>query len=109
MKNIVSSAQVRISASRIALLRALTELNQFMSIGLMNGGTGEKPSLDNVTPLQLTNYPFLLPNGHVRRLRMHLRLEIRAHRRYLGAKRQVDACVDAVTAVLVRPDEAGCQ
>ncbi|HSY55205.1 MAG TPA: TOMM precursor leader peptide-binding protein [Bradyrhizobium sp.] len=49
--------------SRIALLRALTELNQFMSIGLMNGGTGEKPSLDNVTPLQLTNYPFLLPNG----------------------------------------------
>ncbi|MGA7071701.1 TOMM precursor leader peptide-binding protein [Bradyrhizobium sp.] len=49
--------------SRIALLRTLTELNQFMSIGLMNGGSGEKPSLDNVTPLQLTNYPFLLPNG----------------------------------------------
>ena len=49
--------------SRIALLRTLTELNQFLSIGLMNGGTGEKPSLDNVTPLQLTNYPFLLPNG----------------------------------------------
>ena len=49
--------------SRIALLRTLTELNQFMSIGLMNGGSGEKPSLDNVTPLQLSNYPFLLPNG----------------------------------------------
>jgi len=49
--------------SRIALLRTLTELNQFLSIGLMNGGTGEKPSLDNVTPLQLTNYPFLLPSG----------------------------------------------
>jgi oxazoline/thiazoline synthase len=49
--------------SRIAMLRTLTELNQFLSIGLMNGGTGEKPSLDNVTPLQLTNYPFLLPNG----------------------------------------------
>jgi ribosomal protein S12 methylthiotransferase accessory factor len=49
--------------SRIALLRALTELNQFMSIGVMNVGTGEKPSLDNVTPLQLTNYPFLLPSG----------------------------------------------
>src|SRR5579872_1325101 len=48
---------------RIALLRALTELNQFLSIGLMNGGTGEKPSLDGVTPLQLSNYPFLLPNG----------------------------------------------
>ena len=49
--------------SRIALLRTLTELNQFMSIGLMNGGTGEKPSLDNFTPLKLTNYPFLLANG----------------------------------------------
>jgi oxazoline/thiazoline synthase len=49
--------------SRIALLRALTELNQFMAIGLMNGGSGEKPSLDHIAPLQLTNYPFLLPNG----------------------------------------------
>jgi ribosomal protein S12 methylthiotransferase accessory factor len=49
--------------SRIALLRALTELNQFLSIGLMNGGTGEKPSLDGVTPLQLKDNPFLLSNG----------------------------------------------
>jgi oxazoline/thiazoline synthase len=49
--------------SRIALLRTLTELNQFLSIGLMNGGTGEKPSLDRVTPLQLANYPFLTPSG----------------------------------------------
>jgi bacteriocin biosynthesis cyclodehydratase domain-containing protein len=49
--------------SRIALLRTLTELNQFLSIGLMNGGTGEKPSLDNETPLELNNYPFLVPNG----------------------------------------------
>ena len=30
----------------------------------MNGGSGEKPSLDNITPLELKNYPFLLPNGH---------------------------------------------
>jgi oxazoline/thiazoline synthase len=49
--------------SRIALLRALTELNQFMAIGLMNGGSGEKPSLDHIAPLELTNYPFLLANG----------------------------------------------
>jgi ribosomal protein S12 methylthiotransferase accessory factor len=49
--------------SRIALLRTLTELNQFLSIGLMNGGTGEKPSLDNETPLELKNYPFLVSNG----------------------------------------------
>jgi ribosomal protein S12 methylthiotransferase accessory factor len=27
----------------------------------MDGGTGEKPSLDGVTPLYLENYPFLTP------------------------------------------------
>jgi bacteriocin biosynthesis cyclodehydratase domain-containing protein len=46
---------------RIALLRTLTELNQFLSIGLMGGGTGEKSSLDGTTPLYLKNYPFLTP------------------------------------------------
>jgi bacteriocin biosynthesis cyclodehydratase domain-containing protein len=46
---------------RIALLRTLTELNQFLSIGFMEGGTGEKPSLDGVTPLFIKNYPFLTP------------------------------------------------
>jgi ribosomal protein S12 methylthiotransferase accessory factor len=45
---------------RIALLRALTELNQFLAIGLMGGGRGE-PSLDGVTPLKLEKHPFLLP------------------------------------------------
>ena len=49
--------------SRIALLRTLTELNQFLSIGLMDGGTGEKSSLDRITPLHLANYPFLTPSG----------------------------------------------
>ena len=49
--------------TRIALLRALTELNQFLSIGLMGGGTGEKSSLDGSTPLRLQNYPFLTPSG----------------------------------------------
>jgi ribosomal protein S12 methylthiotransferase accessory factor len=48
---------------RIALLRTLTELNQFMSIGMMNGGTGEKPSLDGTTPLHIKEYPFLIPSG----------------------------------------------
>ena len=46
---------------RIALLRALTELNQFLAIGMMGGASGDKPSLDGVTPLKLDNYPFLLP------------------------------------------------
>jgi ribosomal protein S12 methylthiotransferase accessory factor len=48
---------------RIALLRTLTELNQFMSIGMMGGGTGEKPSLDGTTPLHLEEHPFLIPSG----------------------------------------------
>jgi len=46
---------------RIALLRALTELSQFLAIGMMGGASGEKPTLDGVTPLKLDNYPFLLP------------------------------------------------
>jgi bacteriocin biosynthesis cyclodehydratase domain-containing protein len=49
---------------RIALLRTLTELNQFLSIGLMGGESGEKPSLDGVTPLRLQEYPFLTPSSH---------------------------------------------
>jgi ribosomal protein S12 methylthiotransferase accessory factor len=49
--------------SRIGLLRALTELNQFLSIGLMGGGTGDKSTLDGSTPLHLQNYPFLTPSG----------------------------------------------
>ena len=49
---------------RIALLRALTELNQFLSIGLMGGGTGEKASLDGITPLRLQDHPFLTPGGN---------------------------------------------
>jgi oxazoline/thiazoline synthase len=49
---------------RIALLRALTELNQFLAIGMMGGSSGDKPSLDGVTPLKLENYPFLLPAVH---------------------------------------------
>ncbi len=50
--------------ARIALLRALTELNQFLSLGLMGGGTGEKSSLDGTTPLRLSDYPFLTPNNN---------------------------------------------
>src|SRR5215475_4484498 len=50
--------------SRIALLRALTELNQFLSIGLMGGGSGEKSSLDGSTPLRLRDHPFLTPSDN---------------------------------------------
>ena len=50
--------------ARIALLRALTELNQFLSIGLMGGGTGDKSSLDGSTPLRLEDHPFLTPSSN---------------------------------------------
>jgi oxazoline/thiazoline synthase len=49
---------------RIAALRALTELNQFMSIGFMGGGTGEKSSLDGITPLRLRDHPYLTPSNN---------------------------------------------
>jgi ribosomal protein S12 methylthiotransferase accessory factor len=48
---------------RIAMLRCLTELNQFLSIGLMGGGSGEKSSLDGDTPLRLQEHPFLVSSG----------------------------------------------
>jgi len=82
--------------SRIALLRALTELNQFLSIGLMGGGTGEKPSLDGTNPLRLQDHPFLIPSGNptvqpnagpeVRPSRQHAPAgrRLRRHRQPLG-------------------------
>lgn len=48
---------------RIALLRALTELNQFLSIGLMGGAAAGKPRRDDDTPLRLEDHPYLTPNG----------------------------------------------
>src|SRR5262249_56207982 len=48
--------------TRIALLRALTELNQFLSIGLMGGGTGEKSSLVWYTTLRLRDHAVLTPH-----------------------------------------------
>jgi ribosomal protein S12 methylthiotransferase accessory factor len=76
--------------SRIALLRALTELNQFLSIGLMGGGTGEKPSLDGTNPLRLQDHPFLIPSGNPT-------VQPNADLKFGpldNTRQQVDACVD---------------
>jgi oxazoline/thiazoline synthase len=76
--------------SRIALLRALTELNQFLSIGLMGGGTGEKPSLDGTNPLRLQDHPFLIPSGNPT-------VQPNAVPKFGpldNTRQQVDACVD---------------
>jgi ribosomal protein S12 methylthiotransferase accessory factor len=74
---------------RIALLRTLTELNQFLSIGMMDGGTGEKPSLDGTTPLHLANYPFLTPGDHPP-IASDVGQEFPLH----NTREQVDACVE---------------
>jgi ribosomal protein S12 methylthiotransferase accessory factor len=74
---------------RIALLRALTELNQFLSIGLMGGGTGEKASLDGINPLYLRDHPFLTPGGKPLAPAADAK-PVPLH----NTREQVDACVD---------------
>jgi ribosomal protein S12 methylthiotransferase accessory factor len=74
--------------ARIALLRALTELNQFLSIGLMGGGTGEKSSLDGTTPLRLRDHPFLTPGGN-----LEVQPGFGSTFGHLDAREQVTACV----------------
>jgi oxazoline/thiazoline synthase len=73
---------------RIALMRTLTELNQFMSLGFLGGGTGEKSSLDGINPLRLEEYPYLIPGG-VASARPDLGLKFG----HLDTHEQVAACV----------------
>jgi oxazoline/thiazoline synthase len=77
---------------RIALLRSLTELSQFLSIGMMGGRGGEKPSLDGVTPLKLDNYPFLLPAPHPV-VQPQLGIDVPLD----SLREQVEACVEVAT------------
>ena len=74
---------------RIAVLRALTELNQFLSIGLMGGGKGDKSSLDGTTPLRLQDHPYLTPSGNPT-----LQPGSGASFSDLDTRAQVSACVD---------------
>jgi ribosomal protein S12 methylthiotransferase accessory factor len=74
--------------ARIALLRALTELSQFLSIGTMDGGRGDQSSLDGSTPFRLRDHPYLSPaDGPA--------VEPVLHSKFgrLGAPEQVEACV----------------
>jgi bacteriocin biosynthesis cyclodehydratase domain-containing protein len=50
--------------ARVALLRALTEVNQFLSIGLMGARNAAPSSHQGVTPFYLRDHPYLTPNGH---------------------------------------------
>jgi ribosomal protein S12 methylthiotransferase accessory factor len=73
---------------RIAVLRALTELNQFLSIGLMDGGTGEKSTLDGVTPFRLRDHAFLRPSDDPA-----VKPALQSKFGHLDAREQVNACV----------------
>jgi ribosomal protein S12 methylthiotransferase accessory factor len=72
---------------RIAVLRALTELNQFLSIGRMGGGEGKKETLDGTTPFRLQDHAYLTPTGipAIRPASTFSRLD---------AREQVAACVE---------------
>jgi ribosomal protein S12 methylthiotransferase accessory factor len=50
--------------ARIALLRTMTELNQFLSIGLMGGRKAETSSHDGSGELRLRDNPYLTPSGN---------------------------------------------
>jgi ribosomal protein S12 methylthiotransferase accessory factor len=76
---------------RIALLRSLTELSQFLTIGTMGGGgaRGDQSTLDGVTPLRVEAYPFLLPARSPMQsppLGLDVPLD--------NAREQVEACVE---------------
>jgi oxazoline/thiazoline synthase len=49
--------------ARIAALRAMTELNQFLSIGLMGGRIAQNTSHDDFPPFRLQDFPYLIPTG----------------------------------------------
>lgn len=77
--------------ARIAMLRTLTELNQFLALGFLGGGTGEKSSLDGSNLLRLADYPYLtpLPGAPVE-------ARFAPDFGHLETDKQVAACVDLV-------------
>ncbi len=91
--------------ARIAVLRAMTELNQFLSIGLM-GGRNPNPSSqesgqdsgresshqtsdDRSPPFQLQRHPYLMPSGTA-----VVRQDFDSNFGRLDTREQVTACVD---------------
>jgi ribosomal protein S12 methylthiotransferase accessory factor len=75
--------------ARIALLRAMTELNQFLSIGLM-GARSQNPASeaeDGGVSFRLSDYPYLMPSGTVR-------ASLGSKFGQIDAREQVNACVN---------------
>ena len=70
------------------MLRALTELNQFLSIGLMGLRSGETSDQDDADLWQLAKNPYLLPSGNPA-----IRPDLGSEFGRLDTREQVMACV----------------
>jgi oxazoline/thiazoline synthase len=87
--------------ARIALLRAMTELNQFLSIGLMGArnqnpmsqGSTEPSAPDGLPPFRLQEHSYLTPGGG-----MPVRPDPGSKFGRLDTRQQVAACVDLAKA-----------
>ena len=77
--------------ARIALLRSLTELNQFLSIGLVGLRDAAGGGNDGPAPWRLQDHPYLLPNGHPA-----VRPDFGSKFGMLDTREQVMACVNLV-------------
>jgi len=77
--------------ARIAALRSLTELNQFLSLGLTGGRDPGSASHDAADPLTLRGHPYLTPNDEP-----PLQLDLSAKFGSLDHREQVMACVNLV-------------
>jgi bacteriocin biosynthesis cyclodehydratase domain-containing protein len=74
---------------RIALLRALTEVNQFLSLGLMGLRDAGSSSNDGAGPFRLQEHPYLIPDG-----KPPVRPDFDKKFASLDTREQTLACVD---------------
>jgi bacteriocin biosynthesis cyclodehydratase domain-containing protein len=77
--------------ARIALLRALTEVNQFLSLGLMGLRDAGSSSNDGAGAFRLQEHPYLIPDGKPQ-VRPHFDMKFGN----LDTREQALACVDIV-------------
>jgi bacteriocin biosynthesis cyclodehydratase domain-containing protein len=75
--------------TRIAALRAITELNQFLSIGIMQGRHAQNSSPYCSSQMRLQEHPYLTPNGN-----RVVRSDFSSKFGHLDRREQVIACVN---------------
>jgi len=71
------------------VLRSLTEVNQFLSIGLVGGRDTGSTDSDGAGPFLLRDHPYLIPNGN-----SGMRPDLGATFAGLDKREQVMACVE---------------